>query len=64
MQPKDRTITNPAAVSNVFNNYLTSRAKKRNSNIKCLPKHYTDDLSSTNTNTLFLTPSDKSEYLS
>ena len=48
-------------MSNVFNNYLTSRAKKRNSNIKCSPKHYTDDLCYTYTNTLFLTPTDKSE---
>ena len=29
-----RTITEPTAMSNVFNNYFTSVAKKTNSNIK------------------------------
>ena len=43
-----RTITDPEAMSNV-------------SNIKFLPKHYTDYLSHTNTNTFFLTPTDKNE---
>ena len=57
----NRTITDPTAMSNVFNNYFTSIAKKTNSNIKFSPKHYTDYLSHTNTNTFFLTPTDKNE---
>ena len=41
--------------------YSTSIAKKTNSNIKFSPKHYTDYLYYTNTNTFFLTPTDKNE---
>ena len=48
-------------MSNVFNNYFTSIAVETKSNIKFSPKHYTDYLSSTNTNTFFLTPTDKNE---
>ena len=48
-------------MSNVFNNYFTSIAKKRNSNIKFSSKHYIDYLSHTNTNNFFLTPTDKNE---
>ena len=57
----NRTITDPTAMSSVFNNYFTSLAKETNCNIKFLPKHYTDDLSYTNTNTFFFTPTDKNE---
>ena len=57
----NRTITDPTTMSNVFNNYFTSIAEKTKSNIKFSPKHYTDYLSSTNTNTFFLTPTDKNE---
>ena len=57
----NRTITDPTAMSNVFNNYSTSVAKKTNSNIKFSPKYYTDYLSYTNTTTFFLTPTDKNE---
>ena len=56
-----KTITDPTAMSNVFNNYFTSIAKKTNFNIKFSPKHYTDYLSYPNTNTFFLTPTDKNE---
>ena len=38
----NRTITDPTAMSNVFDNYFTSIVKKTNSNIKFSPKHYTD----------------------
>ena len=55
------TITNPTATSNVFNNYFTSVAKKTSSNIKFSPKHYTNYLSYTNTNTFFPPPTDKNE---
>ena len=55
----NRTITDPT-MSNVFNNF-TSIAEKTKSNIKFSPKHYTDYQSSTNTNTFFLTPTDKNE---
>ena len=51
----NKTITDPTAMSNVFNNYFTSIVKKINSNIKFSPKHYTDYLSYSNTNTSFLT---------
>ena len=57
----NKTITDPTAMSNVFNNYFTSIAKKTNSNINFLVKHYTDYLSYSNTNTFFLTPTDKNE---
>ena len=57
----NRAITDPTTMSNVFNNYFTSIAEKTKSNIKFSPKHYTDYLSSTNTNTFFLTPTDKNE---
>ena len=57
----NRTVTNPTAMSNIFNNYFTSIAKKTNSNMKLSPKHFTDYLSYTNTNTFFLTPTDKNE---
>ena len=43
-------------MSNVFDNYFTSIAKKKNSTINFLPKHYTDYVSYTNTNTFFLMP--------
>ena len=61
IQFNNRTHTDPTAMSNVFNNYFTSIAKKTNSNIKFSPKHYTDYLSHTNTNTFFLAPTDKNE---
>ena len=48
-------------MSNAFNNYFTSIAVKTKSNIKFLPKHYTDYLSYTNTNTFLLTLTDKNE---
>ena len=48
-------------MSNAFNNYFTSIAEKVKSNIKFLLKHCTDYLSNTNTNTFFLTPTDKNE---
>ena len=53
--------TDPTGMSNVFNNYFASIAKKTNSNIKFSPKYYTDYLSYTNTNTFFMTPTDKNE---
>ena len=56
----NRTIAEPTTMNNVFINYSTSIAEKTKSNIKFSPKHYTDYLSSTNTNT-FLTPTDKNE---
>ena len=49
----NRTITDPTAMSNVFNNIFISISKKTNSNIKYSPKHYTDYLSYANTNTFF-----------
>ena len=53
---KNRTITDPRDMSNVFNNYFTSIAKKTNPTIKFSPKYYTDYLPYTNANTFFLTP--------
>ena len=57
----NKTITDLKVMSNVFNNYFTFIAKKTNSNIKFLPKHYTDYLSYSNTNTFFLTPTNKNK---
>ena len=57
----NRTVTDPTAMSNVFNNSFTSIVKKTNSNIKFSPKHYTDYLSYTNRSIFFLTPTDKNE---
>ena len=59
-------ITDRTGMSNVFNNYFTSIAILHfytKSNIKFLPEHYTNYLSNTNTNTFFLTPTDKMKYL-
>ena len=52
---------NSKTITDFFFNYFTSIAKKINSNIKFSPKHYTDYLSYSNTNTFFLTPTDKNE---
>ena len=58
----NRTITDPTAMSNVFNNYsTTSTAGKTKSNITFSPKHFLDYLSNTNADTFFLTPTDKTE---
>ena len=56
-----RTISDPTAISNVFNNYFTSIAKKTKSNIIFSPKLYTDYLSNANTKTFFLTPTVQNE---
>ena len=48
-------------MSHIFNNYFTSTAEKTKSRLKLSAKHYTDYLSDTNTNSLFLTPTDKNE---
>ena len=61
IEVNNRTITDPKAMNNVFNNYFTTIDKKTNSNIKFSPKHYIDYLSYTNTNTFFLTPIDTNE---
>ena len=58
---KKRTIPDPKSISSVFNNYFTSIAENTKSKIKYLSKHYVDCLSNTNSNTLFLTPTDKNE---
>ena len=57
----NKTITDPTAKSNVFNNYFTSIADKTKPNIKFSPKHYTDYLPNININMFFLTPTDKNE---
>ena len=54
-------ITDPTVMSNLFNNYFTSGAKKTNSNIKFSSKHYIYYPSYTNINTFFLAPTDKNE---
>ena len=48
-------------MSNIFNSYFSSIAKKTSSSIKFSPKHYTDYLSHTNTKTFFLTATEKNE---
>ena len=57
----NRTITDPTTMSKFSNNYFPSIAQKTKANIKFSPKHYTDYLSNTNTNTFFLTPTDKNK---
>ena len=58
----NRTITDPTAMSNVFNNYFIFIAEKlKKIYIKFLSKYYTDYLSNINTNTFFITPTDKNE---
>ena len=57
----NRTISDPTAMSNVFNNYFTSIAETTNSNIIFVPKHYIDYLSNANTKTFFLTPTVQNE---
>ena len=48
-------------MSNIFNSYFSSIAKKTSSSIKFSPKHYTDYLSHANTKTFFLTATEKNE---
>ena len=48
-------------MSNVFNSYFSSIAKKTRSSIKFSPKHCTDYLFYTNTKTFFLTATEKNE---
>ena len=55
----NRTITNPTAMSNGFNNYFTAITENTKSHIKVSPQHYTDYLSNANTNTFFSTLTDK-----
>ena len=57
----NRTIADPTAMSNVFNNNFTFIAKKTKSNIKFLTKHCTNYLPNTNINTFFLISIDKNE---
>ena len=57
----NRTIADTTVMINVFHNYFTSIAEKTQSNIKFLSEHYTDYVSTTNTKTFFLTPTDKNE---
>ena len=56
----NRTIADHAAMRIVFNNQFTFIAKKTNSNIK-FSLNYTNYLSYSNTNTFFLTTTDKAE---
>ena len=56
----NRNITNPTVMSNVFNNYFASIAKKANTSIKFSPKHYINYLKQKK-NTFFLTQTDKNE---
>ena len=56
-----KTIISIKNITATFN--FTSVAKKTNSNIKFSPKHYTNYLSYSNTDTFFLTPTDKNQTL-
>ena len=53
-------ITDPAALSYVFNHYLFSKEENTKSNIKFSPK-YTNYLSNTNSNIFFLSSTDKND---
>ena len=58
---RKKTITDPVAMSNYFNNYFSTIAYKTKSNTRFSQTHYSDYLSSTNTNTSTLIIPDKNE---
>ena len=57
----DGTITNPAEIANVFNNYFSSIASQTKVNIKHSHKHFSDFLKNRAQNSFFLSPTDKDE---
>ena len=55
------TISNPLAISNIFNNYFSSIAGKTKLNISFSHKHFSDFLKNRSNISFFISPTDKSE---
>ena len=55
------TVTNPYDIANTFNNYFASIAETTKKTVKYSHKHFSDYLSSENSSTIFLQPTDKEE---
>ena len=57
----DTTISNPMAISNIFNNYLSSIANNTKRNISFSHKHFSDFLENRSNISFFVSPTDKKE---
>ena len=55
------TISNPLAISNIFNNYFSSIAGKTKLNISFSLKHFSDFRKNRSNISFFISPTDKSE---
>ena len=55
------TISNPMAISNIFNNYFSSIANKTKPNISFSHKHFSDFLKNSSNTSFFVSPTDKTE---
>ena len=55
------TISNPMAISNIFNNYFSSIAGKTKLNISFSHKHFSDFLKNRSNTSFFISPTDKTE---
>ena len=55
------TISNPMAISNIFNNYFSSIAGKTKLNISFSHKHFSNFLKNRSNISFFISPTDKSE---
>ena len=55
------TISNPTAISNIFNNYFCSIANKTKRNISLSHKHSSDFLKNRSNISFFVNPTDKTE---
>ena len=55
------TISNPIAISNIFNNYFSSIANNTKRNISFSHKHFSDFLKNRSSISFFVSPTDKKE---
>ena len=58
---QNETIDNPKRIANIFNNYFSTIGKKSQAKIKYSHKNYNDYLTNENSNSFFLSPTDKEE---
>ena len=58
---QNETIDNSKRIANIFNNYFSTIGKKSQAKIKYSHKNYTDYLTNENSNSFFLSPTDKEE---
>ena len=58
---QNEIIDNPKRIANIFNNYFSTIGKKNQAKIKYSHKNYTDYLTNENSNSFFLSPTDKEE---